>query len=213
MRSLTVLRTMLFLLAPFFSLAERTHASDSSSMSLLQLLPPSVSNYSYLHAQKPEVQTPTIRRPKVQIPHIQMPEIRIPEITIPGIRVQQNKNLTLITIAGDILFDFDQDTIRPDADAALQQISAAIAKRYPRNAMQIQGHTDSVGSDAYNRNLSERRAVAVKRWLEQRGVASSQMSTVGYGEARPVAPNTNPDGSDSPAGRQRNRRVEIVIRR
>jgi outer membrane protein OmpA-like peptidoglycan-associated protein len=143
-----------------------------------------------------------------------MPEIRIPEITIPGVRVQQNQNLTRITIAGDILFDFDQDTIRPDAEAALQQISAAIAKRYPRNAMQIQGHTDSVGSDAYNRNLSERRAVAVKRWLEQRGkVASSQMSTVGYGESRPMAPNTNPDGSDSPAGRQRNRRVEIVIRR
>jgi outer membrane protein OmpA-like peptidoglycan-associated protein len=162
--------------------------------------------------QRPTIQRPTIKRPTIKIPEITIPEIKIPEITIPEIRVQQDKDSTIITITSDILFDFDQATIRPDAAMALRQINAAIAKRYAQNSMIIQGHTDAIGSNAYNQTLSNRRALAVKQWLAQQGnVSPSRMGAIGYGESRPVAPNTNPDGSDNPAGRQQNRRVAIVI--
>lgn len=164
-------------------------------------------------AQIPPIRQPPIRIPEIRQPEIRQPEIQIPEITIPGIRVQQTEDSTTIIIAADLLFDFDQDTLRPDAEIALQQIHAAITTHYSDRLLQIQGHTDSIGTDAYNRDLSERRAATVKRWLEEHGIAASRMTTIGYGESRPVAANTNPDGSDNPAGRQRNRRVEIVIQR
>jgi outer membrane protein OmpA-like peptidoglycan-associated protein len=217
MRSPTLLLSTLLIMASFFSFACNTRSSNSPYVSQPQASPslapePKNLNVQSPNVQVPEIQQPEIQQPEIRIPKIRMPEIRIPEITIPGIRVQQDEDSTIITIASDILFDFDQDTIRSDAETALQQISAAITKRYPQNSMQIQGHTDSIGSNAYNQNLSERRTVAVKRWLEQQGnVALSRMSTIGYGESRPVASNTNPDGSDNPAGRQSNRRVEIVI--
>jgi outer membrane protein OmpA-like peptidoglycan-associated protein len=125
--------------------------------------------------------------------------------------VQQGSGLTVFTLESDILFDFDQSTIRPDAETALQQVSRAIARRYPDNAMQIRGHTDSVGRDDYNQALSERRATAVQAWLEQQGEITDRVTIRGYGESQPIAPNTQPDGSDNPQGRQLNRRVEIII--
>ncbi len=78
----------------------------------------------------------------------------------------------------------------------------------------ISGHTDSKGSEEYNQKLSEKRAESVKKWLiENAGVNPKIIEISGYGESRPVAPNTNPDGSDNPEGRQKNRRVEIVIKK
>jgi len=71
--------------------------------------------------------------------------------------------------------------------------------------VRVEGHTDSVTSDAYNQQLSERRADAVRTWLESHGVAAGRLTTVGYGESKPVADN------GTVAGRQQNRRVEIVI--
>jgi outer membrane protein OmpA-like peptidoglycan-associated protein len=163
--------------------------------------------------QFPErMKPPKITIPDIPIPEINIPEITIPEITTPKIRVQQGKGLTVFTIGTDILFDFDQAVIRPDAEAALQQVSRAIASRYPDNPMQIRGHTDSIGRDDYNQTLSERRAAAVQTWLAQQGkVDPSRMTIRGYGESQPVAPNTQPNGSDNPQGRQLNRRVEIII--
>lgn len=166
------------------------------------------------HSSYATVKRPTVNSPKIRIPRVTIPEIKIPEITFPGIRVHQDKKTTIITIAADILFDFDQAILRPDAKTALGQISAAIAKYYPQNSLQIQGHTDAIGSDSYNQDLSVRRAIAVKQWLQTQGnIAASRMTTVGYGESRPVAANTRTDGSDNPEGRQKNRRVEIIIRR
>jgi outer membrane protein OmpA-like peptidoglycan-associated protein len=76
----------------------------------------------------------------------------------------------------------------------------------------IEGHTDSKGTEGYNLALSEKRANAVKRWLvEKGGLDSKKIITRGYGESRPIAPNTNPDGSDCPEGRARNRRVEVYV--
>jgi OOP family OmpA-OmpF porin len=89
-------------------------------------------------------------------------------------------------------------------------VLAAALEKVPSRAMEIRGHTDAKGSDAYNQDLSERRAQAVVAALRQRGVAHDA-SARGYGESQPVAPN-EVDGKDNPGGRQLNRRVEIFVR-
>ena len=108
-------------------------------------------------------------------------------------------------------FDFDMSTLRPDAVAILNE-AAEILKRYPELKVEVAGHTDSVGSDAYNQGLSERRASAVYDYLTSNGVDASRMTgPTGYGESRPIAPNANEDGSDNPEGRARNRRTELNV--
>ena len=108
-------------------------------------------------------------------------------------------------------FDFDKATLRPDAVAILSE-AAEILKRYPDLRVEVAGHTDSKGTDAYNQKLSERRAKAVYDYLTGQGVAASRLTgPTGYGEARPIAPNTNADGSDNPEGRAKNRRTELNV--
>jgi outer membrane protein OmpA-like peptidoglycan-associated protein len=117
-----------------------------------------------------------------------------------------------IALSGDILFDFDKDTLRPDAFPTLQKVAEIIAG-YPGAPVLIEGYTDSKGKDSYNLKLSDRRAASVKKWLvEKAGADAGHIKTKGWGEAKPVAPNENPDGSDDPDGRQKNRRVEITIK-
>lgn len=80
--------------------------------------------------------------------------------------------------------------------------------------MLIEGHTDAKGSEAYNLKLSERRAEAVVEWLAVReGIDTAWLDRRGLGEAQPAAPNARPDGRDDPEGRQRNRRVEVILTR
>lgn len=123
--------------------------------------------------------------------------------------VQRDDGL-LITLPGDVLFDFDKSEIREDAHAVLERLAEAISSiEEPR--ILILGHTDSKGNDAYNQALSERRAKSVRTWLAFRQIAESAMTTEGKGENEPVAPNSRDDGSDNPEGRQLNRRVEFVI--
>ncbi len=108
-------------------------------------------------------------------------------------------------------FDFDKSNLRPDAVAILSEASE-ILKRYPDLRVEVAGHTDSKGTDAYNQKLSERRATAVYNYLTQNGVDASRLQgPIGYGESRPIAPNTNPDGSDNPEGRAKNRRTELNV--
>ncbi len=115
----------------------------------------------------------------------------------------------LITLNERILFDFDKAEIRPDAARVLDVLAAALGKVSTKD-MQVRGHTDAKGSDAYNQALSERRADAVLAALRTRGAAQSA-GAQGYGESQPVAPNTL-NGQDNPGGRQLNRRVEIFLR-
>ncbi len=115
----------------------------------------------------------------------------------------------VIDLPSDVLFDFDKSTLRPDAMPALAR-AAELIGAYPQALVCIHGHTDSKGSDSYNQALSLRRAHAVAAHL-QRGQAARPMRVYGFGESRPVAANTAPDGADNPQGRQRNRRVEIII--
>jgi OmpA-OmpF porin, OOP family len=108
-------------------------------------------------------------------------------------------------------FDFDKSTLRPDAVAILNE-AIEILKRYPDLKVEVAGHTDSKGTDAYNQSLSERRASAVYDYLTSNGIDAGRLvGPVGYGESRPIAPNTNDDGSDNPEGRARNRRTELNV--
>ena len=112
-----------------------------------------------------------------------------------------------VSLPADVLFDFDKAEIRPDAAAALARL-ATVIRGYPAGRAEIQGHTDAKGNAAYNQLLSQRRAEAVKRWLvEREKVAADHLATRGFGKSRPVADN------DTEAGRQKNRRVEVVVQK
>ena len=114
-----------------------------------------------------------------------------------------------INLASDVLFDFDKADLKPEADAELQK-AAEVIREKGKGLILITGHTDSKGSDAYNKKLSLARAEAVKQWFEKHGL-HYDYQTDGKGAAEPIAPNTREDGSDNPEGRAQNRRVEIVV--
>ena len=117
-----------------------------------------------------------------------------------------------IELNADVLFDFDKFNLRPEAADSLRKVGE-VAKSYGTSPLSIEGHTDGVGTHGHNMKLSGDRATSVKNWLVQNaGVSASRITTRGWGETKPVAPNTNTNGSDNPAGRQKNRRVEITIR-
>jgi flagellar motor protein MotB len=116
-----------------------------------------------------------------------------------------------IAMSADVLFDFDKADLRKEANPELEKV-AAVLKEYPNATARIDGHTDGKGEAAYNQALSERRAETVRKWLENDGV-KTKMSSKGWGKTKPVAPNVRPDGKDDVEGRQKNRRVEIVLER
>jgi len=122
---------------------------------------------------------------------------------------QDERQSIVIDLPADVLFDFDKADLRPDAQPSLAR-AAELLHSYPTAPVRVRGHTDAKGSDAYNEALSIRRAEAVAAALA-RSAGRERISAQGLGEREPVAPNVRPDGSDDPEGRQRNRRVEIVI--
>ena len=111
-----------------------------------------------------------------------------------------------VTLSGDLLFQFDEDRLKPGADVSLQPV-ARLLRLDPAQRVLLEGHADTVGGDQYNQSLSERRAQAVRTWLvEQAHINPLQIDTVGYGSARPLVP-----ASRSPAEQGPNRRVEVLI--
>jgi len=110
----------------------------------------------------------------------------------------------LIVNISDVLFDFDKYTLKPGAREKLAKVSG-ILLAYPGLKIQLEGHTDSIGTDEYNMTLSQNRAGAVQEYLVQQGVPAAILSAVGLGKANPVASNS------TDAGRQQNRRVEMVV--
>lgn len=125
-------------------------------------------------------------------------------------RVEGEDDLRL-TLAADVLFEFNRAELTGRAQQRIEQVADELRRAGPGTVM-IEGHTDSRGSAAYNRALSRRRAAAVRTVLSRSlGGSAPRFVTVGKGESRPVAANTKPDGSDSPRGRARNRRVEVRI--
>jgi outer membrane protein OmpA-like peptidoglycan-associated protein len=113
------------------------------------------------------------------------------------------------TLAADVLFAFNQANLTPAAAATLAQVANDVKAR-AKGEVRIDGYTDAVGDDAYNLDLSRRRAASVQAALQPLlAGAPVTLRVTGHGEANPVAPNNNPDGSDNPGGRAKNRRVTI----
>jgi outer membrane protein OmpA-like peptidoglycan-associated protein len=132
---------------------------------------------------------------------------------VQDLQVKETGQEIRIELAADVLFDFDKADLRPAAQKTLHQ-AAGIIQVKAKGAVRIEGHTDSKGNDAYNQKLSERRAASVKAWfIDKEGLGNVQFTSQGFGAKKPVASNTKPDGSDDPDGRQKNRRVEIVLKK
>jgi outer membrane protein OmpA-like peptidoglycan-associated protein len=123
---------------------------------------------------------------------------------IPGATVERVGEGIQVTFASGLLYDFDSDVVKPEARGNLQSLAQSLDK-YPGSDLLILGHTDSVGTDDYNKRLSVRRADAAAEYLVAQGVERTRIATGGLGEEEPVSPNDTPDG------RARNRRVEVAI--
>ena len=126
------------------------------------------------------------------------------EYLIPGAVVTRVGEGIVVTFDSGLLYDFDSDVIRPNAAQNLRQLATSLEK-YSDTSLLIVGHTDSVGSDQYNQELSTRRATSAFRYLATQGVQTGRMATAGRGEMEPIASN------DTDAGRQLNRRIEVAI--
>ena len=118
--------------------------------------------------------------------------------------------LNKIFVLENIYYDLDSANIRPDAAIELDKL-VQILMDNPEINIELSSHTDSIATVEYNLNLSQRRAQSAVNYLIQHGIAPDRLTAKGYGELRPIARNTNPDGSDNPEGRQRNRRTEFKI--
>ncbi|MFN8253337.1 MAG: OmpA family protein [Ferruginibacter sp.] len=110
----------------------------------------------------------------------------------------------------NVFFDFDKYSLRPESYVELDRVVKFLTD-YPHVEIEMSAHTDSKGSDEYNWTLSDNRAKSVREYILSKGIAANRIISKGYGETKPVAANTNPDGSDNPDGRQLNRRVEFTI--
>jgi outer membrane protein OmpA-like peptidoglycan-associated protein len=111
-----------------------------------------------------------------------------------------------------IFFGFNSADLQPEARQKVDILSTIL--NHPRAVQRkivIEGHADAIGAQEYNRKLSQNRAEAVAQEMIANQIQSDRLRSEGFGETRPIAPNTNPDGSDNPEGRAQNRRVEIII--
>lgn len=110
----------------------------------------------------------------------------------------------------NVFFDFDKWDLRPESFVELDRV-VKLLQENPAIEIEMSAHTDSRGSDDYNMKLSDNRARSVMEYIVSKGIPSNRITSHGYGETVPVAPNANSDGSDNPEGRQLNRRVEFKI--
>jgi outer membrane protein OmpA-like peptidoglycan-associated protein len=120
-----------------------------------------------------------------------------------------SQSLTL-NLSGDVLFDSGDASLKAAANGSLKEVAKVIRQR-PQASVVIRGYTDSVGSEQANLALSKQRAESVRDWLAKSGIPAKQFSVLGMGAKDPVAPNTNANGSDNPAGREQNRRVTLSV--
>jgi outer membrane protein OmpA-like peptidoglycan-associated protein len=121
-----------------------------------------------------------------------------------GVDVVRNGDNLTLDVPGGVTFAFNSSTINPQFTPVLDKVATTLAQ-YDKTVIEVAGHTDNVGTDTYNQQLSEQRANNVAAYLAGRSVARTRMVTIGAGESRPVASN------DNETGRSENRRVEITI--
>lgn len=113
-------------------------------------------------------------------------------------------------VISNIYYDFDKATLRPESKLVLDSL-ANVLRLNPNMVVEMSAHTDAIGTEAYNEDLSQRRAQSCVDYLISVGIPTDKLTAKGYGESRPIAPNTNPDGTDNPEGRQMNRRTEFKV--
>jgi OOP family OmpA-OmpF porin len=137
------------------------------------------------------------------------PPVTAPPPPPPVVKTPPTIDNTKITFAADAFFDFDKSTLKPEGKAALDDLVSKL-RGINLEVIIAVGYTDSIGSDAYNQKLSVRRADTVKAYLVSKGIEPNRIYTEGKGKTKPIAPNTI-NGKDNPAGRAKNRRVEIEV--
>lgn len=121
-----------------------------------------------------------------------------------GVRVVRNGDQIELVMPGNITFDTDQSSIKSSFNGVLESV-ALVLKEFDKTVIQVDGHTDSTGSDSYNQMLSEQRASSVRDFLLNQDIAPARTRATGYGERYPTATN------DTAAGREQNRRVELTL--
>lgn len=121
-----------------------------------------------------------------------------------GVEVQREGDTIRLQAPENITFDTNRADVRPQFQPVLDQVANSLSQ-YPDTLLRVEGHTDSVGSAAYNQTLSENRALSVRSYLVQRGIPANRIEAYGYGMTRPIADNSTPEG------RAQNRRVEMLI--
>ncbi len=121
-----------------------------------------------------------------------------------GVQVERQGNELQLNMPAGITFAFNSSEVQPQFRATLDQVAQTLSQ-YNQTYIDVYGHTDNVGSDAYNQTLSEQRAASVANYLSGRGVNRARIATRGFGESQPVASN------DTEVGRAQNRRVEIRV--
>jgi len=126
------------------------------------------------------------------------------KLDIPGATIERVGEGIQVTFASGLLYDFDSDAIRTESAQNLRNLAASLNK-YPQTDLLIVGHTDALGSTAYNQDLSMRRANSAANYLSTQGIATSRLRTAGKGELEALASN------ETEAGRQTNRRIEVAI--
>lgn len=126
------------------------------------------------------------------------------ESKVPGAKVERVGEGIVVEFSDKVLFGYDRSDLSSSAEVNMDKL-VNVLKEYPDTNIEIQGHTDSKGTDSYNEGLSNRRATAVASYLRNRGVSSSRISTKAFGESAPIASN------DTESGRAQNRRVDFLI--
>ena len=134
-------------------------------------------------------------------------DVKFSEVNTPGVTVRGDNDYNVYSVDETVLFDTDKAAIKPGATKALDQITGSIGQRFGKNEVRVMGFADARGDKGYNKDLSEKRAEAVKNYLVSNGkIDASRVSVEPMGEAMPVATNA------TAAGRKENRRVEIAVR-
>ena len=118
---------------------------------------------------------------------------------------RMENDLLKLSLSSEVSFDFDSAKLKPSFEPSLKKLTKVL-KKYDKTLITVVGHTDSVGSEAYNQKLSERRAAAVKTYLIDHGIEPARITAIGRGESEPR------DTNETEAGRQLNRRVEILVK-